>query len=59
MVERFGLWVLAHLPDANHYHLVLDTPRANLARRWDGSQTTYTVRFNRWHRRVGHLTGTV
>jgi hypothetical protein len=39
----------------NHYHLLLETPRANLSRAMAWLQTTYTVRFNRRHRRSGHL----
>jgi REP element-mobilizing transposase RayT len=55
MVERFGVRVLAYCLMPNHYHLVLDTPRANLSQAMGWLQTTYTVRFNRRHRRVGHL----
>jgi REP element-mobilizing transposase RayT len=41
-----------------HYHLVVETPLGNLSRAigcigW--LQTTYTIRFNRRHRRSGHL----
>jgi putative transposase len=55
MAERFGVRVLAYCLMPNHYHLVLDTPRANLSQAMGWLQTTYTVRFNRRHRRVGHL----
>jgi putative transposase len=39
----------------NHYHLVVETPLGNLSRAIGWLQTTYTVRFNRRHRRSGHL----
>ncbi len=39
----------------NHYHLAVTTPKGNLSR-WIGwLQTTSTTRYNRRHRRVGHL----
>ncbi len=53
--ERFGVRVLAYCLMPNHYHLVVETPRANLSQAMGWLQTTYTVRFNRRHRRVGHL----
>ena len=39
----------------NHYHLVVKTPRGNLSRGLGWLQTTSTIRFNRRHRRSGHL----
>jgi hypothetical protein len=39
----------------NHYHLVLQTPRANLARGMAQLNSTYAQTFNRRHDRVGHL----
>jgi putative transposase len=39
----------------NHYHLLLQTPRANLSDAVGWFQTNYSVRFNRRHRRSGHL----
>ena len=54
-VERFGLRVHAYCLMSNHYHLLLGTPRANLSRAMGWLQTTYTARFNRRHRRSGHL----
>ncbi len=39
----------------NHVHLVVETPRANLAQFMHRLQTAYTVHFNRRHRRSGHL----
>jgi REP element-mobilizing transposase RayT len=54
-VERFGVIVHAYCLMPNHHHLLLQTPRANLSRMMGWLQTTYTVRFNRRHRRDGHL----
>jgi len=39
----------------NHYHLVVESPLGNLSRAMAWLQTTYTVRFNLRHRRIGHL----
>ncbi len=48
---RLHAWVLM----TNHYHLLLETPQANLVAGMKWFQTTYTVRFNRRHRLRGHL----
>jgi putative transposase len=55
MVDRFGVRLHAYCLMPNHYHLLLDTPRANLSQAVGWLQVTYTVRFNRRHRRSGHL----
>ena len=39
----------------NHYHILLETPRANLVSGMHWFQGTYTVRYNRRHRLHGHL----
>ena len=39
----------------NHFHLVIETPQANLVAGMHWLLSTYTARFNRRHRRVGHL----
>jgi len=39
----------------NHFHLVLETPRANLVAGMQWFLGTYTARFNRRHRYSGHL----
>lgn len=53
--QRFGLIVHVYCLMGNHYHLVVQTPRANLSQALGWLQTTYTIRFNRRHRRSGHL----
>jgi REP element-mobilizing transposase RayT len=42
---------------SNHFHLVLETPRANLVAGMKWFLGTYTMRFNRTHRFSGHLFG--
>jgi REP element-mobilizing transposase RayT len=39
----------------HHFHLVLETPQADLVAGMHGFLSTYTARFNRRHRRCGHL----
>ena len=39
----------------NHYHLLTQTPRGNLSQAVGWLQATYAARFNRRHRRCGHL----
>lgn len=53
--ERFGTRLHAYVLMENHYHLVLETPEANLSRAAHWLNVTYTTRFNRRHRRSGHL----
>jgi len=55
MVLQFGVRVHAYCLMPNHYHLIVETPRANLSRALGWLQVSYTVRFNRRHRRSGHL----
>ena len=40
---------------SNHFHLVVETPRANLVAGMKWLLGTYTVRFNRKHKLFGHL----
>src|SRR6476619_3597577 len=39
----------------NHFHLVLETPQANLVAGMRWLLSTYTARFNRKHKYFGHL----
>ena len=41
----------------NHFHLVIETPRANLVAGMKWLLATYTSRFNRRHKLSGHLFG--
>jgi putative transposase len=53
--RRTGWWVHAYVLMSNHYHLLLETPEANLVAGMKWFQSTYTLRFNRRHRQGGHL----
>jgi REP element-mobilizing transposase RayT len=52
---RFAWRCLAWCLMDNHFHLVLETPKANLARGMRQLNGRYAQRFNRRRRRVGHL----
>ena len=53
--ERFGATVLACVLMDNHYHLMLETPEANLSRAMHWLNAGDCVWLNRRHRRRGHL----
>ena len=55
LVERFGLALHGYVLMDNHYHLLVETPRGNLSTAMQWLGVSYTVGFNRRHRRVGHL----
>src|SRR3954468_17310999 len=40
---------------SNHYHLVLETPNANLVSGMAWLQSTYTIRLNHRHKLFGHV----
>ena len=53
--SRFGVRVHAYVLMGNHYHLQLETPRANLSRAMQWLNLSYSVWFNRRHQRCGPL----
>lgn len=53
--ERLGWRCYAYCLMTNHFHLVVETPEANLARGMRQLNGVYTQKFNRRHERVGHL----
>lgn len=53
--ERFGVRVVAYVLMGNHYHLLLQTPRANLSTSMQWLNVSYGIWFNRRHRRCGPL----
>jgi len=55
VVERFGWVCHAYCLMDNHYHLMIETPQANLSRCMRQLNGMYTQRFNRAHQRVGHV----
>ena len=55
VVGRFGWLCHAYCLMNNHYHLLVETPDANLSRGMRHLNGVYTQRFNRSHARVGHV----
>lgn len=55
VVSRFHLLVHAYCLMDNHFHLVVETPEANLSKAMRQLNGVYTQVFNRRHRRVGHV----
>jgi REP element-mobilizing transposase RayT len=53
--ERFDIAVFAYVLMGNHYHLLLRTRLPNLSKAMQWLGVSYTSRFNRRHRRAGHL----
>ncbi len=53
--DRFALRVQAYVLMDNHYHLLLETPRANLSQAMQWINASYSLWFNRRHDRAGHL----
>jgi putative transposase len=54
-VKRFGWSVTAWVLMTNHFHLVIQTPEANLSRGMQWLNGTYADWFNRRRQRSGHL----
>ena len=52
---KTGWEVHAYVLMPNHFHLVVETPRANLVAGMKWFLGTYTARFNRRHKWFGHL----
>jgi len=55
VVSRYGWICHAYCLMANHYHLLVETPKANLSIGMRQLNGMYTQAFNRRHERVGHL----
>ena len=54
-LRRYEGQVHAYVLLGNHFHLLVGTPRANLSRWMHWLMVSYTVYFNRKHRKAGHL----
>lgn len=54
-VERYRWIVHAYCLMGSHYHLLVETPHANLSEGMRQLNGVYTQRFNRRHGRAGHL----
>ncbi|MDF0676365.1 MAG: transposase [Nitrospira sp.] len=55
VVSRFHLRLHAYCLMDNHFHLVVETPKANLSKAMRQLNGVYTQSFNRRHGRVGHV----
>lgn len=55
VIERYRWTCHAYCLMTNHYHLMIDTPDANLSRGMRQLNGVFTQRFNRRHERVGHV----
>jgi len=55
VVNRFNWLCHAYCLMDNHYHLVIETPEANLSKGMRQLNGVYTQLYNRRHRTVGHL----
>jgi REP element-mobilizing transposase RayT len=53
--QRTGWRIHAYVLMSNHYHWLLQTPQANLVAGMRWFQSCCTVRYNRRHRKAGHL----
>ncbi len=53
--ERFSLSVHTYCLMDNHYHLLVETPQANLSHALQWLNVSYATYFNRKHQRNGHL----
>src|SRR5438093_2937144 len=54
---KTGWQVHAYCLMSNHFHLVVETPQGNLVAGMKWFLGTYTSRFNRRHKLIGHLFG--
>ncbi len=53
--ERYVYVLHSYALMENHYHLFLETPRANVSQIMQNINTSYTVYINKKHKRFGHL----
>jgi len=54
-VDRYRWHCHAYCLMSNHYHLLIETPEANLSRGMRHLNGVYTQSFNREHKRMGHI----
>jgi len=55
VVKKYNLICHAYCLMDNHYHLLIETPEANLSKGIRQLNGVYTQRFNRRHKRTGHV----
>ena len=56
-IQAHHVRVYAYVLMSNHFHLLVQTPRANLSAFMQQLNTSYSVYFNRRYGRTGHLLG--
>lgn len=54
-VERFGIILHSYCLMSNHYHLLIETPQANLSSTIQWLNVSYATYFNKKRNRQGHL----
>ncbi|MDR4497950.1 MAG: transposase [Candidatus Scalindua sp.] len=54
-LEKYMILLHGYVHMENYFHLILNTPSGNLNRFAQRFNTTYTVYYNRRHKRSGHL----
>lgn len=54
-IERYNWLCHAYCLMNNHYHLLVETPDANISKGMHYLNCVYTIYFNRHHGRVGHV----
>lgn len=54
-LDIFGVRLHAYVLMSNHFHLMVETPKANLSEFMRQFNISYTGYYNRRHRRIGHL----
>ncbi|MEA3362950.1 MAG: transposase [Thermodesulfobacteriota bacterium] len=54
-VERFGIVIHSYCLMTNHYHLLIETPQANLSATIQWLNVSYATWFNKKRKRQGHL----
>ena len=55
VVDRYDWLCHGYCLMDNHYHLIIETPQANLSKGMRQLNGLYTQRYNRLHKRVGHV----
>lgn len=53
--KRYSIIIYVYALMGNHYHMLMETPKANLSRAMRDLNGDYTTYFNRRHKRAGHL----
>ena len=53
--QQYNWTIHAYCLMTNHYHLLVETPDANLSRGMRQLNGVYTQKFNHLHNRVGHI----